>query len=186
MKNIIISMLSIVALLATSCGDDEDPIPVNPEEVITTVVVTLTPTSGTPVILRSEDLDADGPNPPVVTVSGDLMPTTAYTGTIQFLDETEAPAEDITEEVEDEAVDHQVFYQIGGSLELSVTYTDTDTNGNPIGLTFNALSGNASTGTFLVTLRHEPDKNATGVSDGDIANAGGETDVAQSFDLTIQ
>ena len=108
------------------------------------------------------------------------------TGTIEFLNETETPAEDVTEEVEDEDDEHQIFYEIGGTLELDVTYTDMDGDGNPVGLTFNALAGNASSGTFLVTLRHEPDKNAAGVSDGDITNAGGETDIAQSFDLTIQ
>jgi len=185
MKNKLITFLSIIVVFLSAC-DDDDPIPVNPEEVITTMIVTLTPPAGAPVVLTSRDLDADGPNPPVVTVSGDLTATTAYTGTIEFLNETETPAEDVTEEVEEEDDEHQVFYQIGGSLELDVTYTDTDDDGNPVGLTFTALAGTASTGTFVVTLRHEPDKSAAGVSDGDITNAGGDTDITESFDLTIQ
>ena len=185
MKNNLIAILLILAVFISAC-DDDDPIPVNPEEVITTVIVTLTPPSGPPIVLRSQDLDADGPNPPVVTVSGDLAPSTTYTGTIEFLNETESPAEDVTEEVEEEDDEHQVFYEIGGTLDLDVTYTDTDDDGNPVGLTFTAVAGNASSGTLLVTLRHEPDKNAAGVSDGDITNAGGDTDIAQSFDLTIQ
>ncbi len=185
MKNKFLAILLSLTVFATAC-DDDDPVPVNPEEVITTLIVTLTPTTGTPVVLTSRDLDGDGPNAPVVTVSGDLTATTSYTGTVEFLNETENPAEDVTEEVEEEDDEHQVFYEIGGSLELDVSYTDMDDDGNPVGLTFTAIAGNASSGTILVTLRHEPDKNATGVSDGDITNAGGETDIAESFDLTIQ
>ena len=36
-------------------------------------------------------------------------------------------------------------------------------------------------GQFTVTLRHEPDKSAQGVSAGDITNAGGETDIEVSL-----
>jgi len=37
-----------------------------------------------------------------------------------------------------------------------------------------------------VTLRHQPDKGAIGVSDGDITNAGGETDIEVLFDVIIE
>jgi len=37
-----------------------------------------------------------------------------------------------------------------------------------------------------ITLRHEPAKDATGVSDGDITNAGGETDISVNFPVEIQ
>ncbi|HBK71516.1 MAG TPA: type 1 periplasmic binding fold superfamily protein, partial [Flavobacteriaceae bacterium] len=35
-------------------------------------------------------------------------------------------------------------------------------------------------------LRHEPNKSASGVSDGDITNAGGETDIEVIFNITVQ
>ena len=41
-------------------------------------------------------------------------------------------------------------------------------------------------GTITVTLRHEPNKDAAGVSSGDIANAGGETDIEVTFNVEIQ
>ncbi len=53
-----------------------------------------------------------------------------------------------------------------------------DGNGNPVGLTFNLTTGDATTGSVTIILRHEPMKDASGVSDGDITNAGGETDIS--------
>lgn len=182
----LILVLSLIITLVFACGDDDNPVPINPEELITTVIVTLTPASGPAVTLQSQDLDGDGPNPPVVTVSGNLAANSSYEGTIQFLDESQNPAEDITAEVQDEDEEHQVFYQAGGGVQITVTYQDQDSDGNPVGLEFDLTTSAASSGTLLVTLRHQPDKSAAGVADGDITNAGGETDIAQSFDITIQ
>jgi len=62
-----------------------------------------------------------------------------------------------------------------------------DADGNPIGLDF-IVTTDATTGTeaFTITLRHEPSKDAAGVSAGDITNAGGETDVEVTFNVTVQ
>jgi hypothetical protein len=65
------------------------------------------------------------------------------------------------------------------------TYTDSDSSGRPIGLTFNYVSGNAGTGNLTVTLRHMPNKAAAGVAAGDITNAGGSTDVQVQYPITI-
>ncbi|TPV33331.1 type 1 periplasmic binding fold superfamily protein [Paucihalobacter ruber] len=182
-----LSMLAIAALTFNSCSNDDDaPDPVNEEEVITTVIVSLTPQgSGTAVTLTSRDLDGDGPNAPIVTVSGPLSVGTVYNGSIQFLNELENPAEDITEEVAEEDDEHQVFYSVTGGIG-SITYTDSDGNGNPLGLAFTlSTSASATTGVMTVILRHEPNKNAAGVSDGDITNAGGETDIEVSFNVAV-
>ena len=182
-----IAQVICFTFLLIACSDDEEPIPVNEEEVITTMNITLSPGSGgSPIFLQAQDLDGDGPNPPVVTVSGPLQAGQVYNGSIELLNETETPPEDITEEVEGEGEEHQFFFQTGGNLDLIMDYTDQDSNGNPVGLAFTATAGTASSGTLTVVLRHEPDKNAAGVSDGDIANAGGETDIDQDFSLEIQ
>ena len=187
LKNIDTLILIPAAILLFACADDDEPIPVNEEEVITTLTVTLAPQGGgSPIFLQTRDLDGDGPNAPVVTVSGPLASGQVYDGSIELLNETESPAENITAEVEEEDDEHQFFFQIGGTLDLATDYTDQDGNGNPVGLSFTATAGAASSGTFTVVLRHEPDKNAAGVSDGDLANAGGETDISQDFSLEIQ
>ena len=183
MKNLkLIALLVIPAIFSTSCSNDDAP--VNEEEVITTVRTTLTG-GGQVITLTSRDLDGDGPNTPVVTVSGNLVAGTTYTGSTTFLNELENPAEDITVEVEEEGADHQVFYQLTSSIG-TVTYTDTDANGKPIGLNFTLVAGTSgSTGTLTVTLKHLPNKTATGVAAGDITNAGGNTDAAVTFSVAV-
>ncbi len=185
MRNLKFLATAIFAtVLFTSCSNDDDntPAPVNEEEVITTLTVTLTPEGGgTAVTLQTRDLDGDGPNAPVITVSGDLTNGVTYNGSIVLLNETVDPAENITTEVEEEANDHQFFYTIAGGLDASTTYSNLDGNGNPLGTEFTLTTGAASTGTLTFTLRHEPTKPNTGLGD-----AGGETDIAATFDVTAQ
>ncbi len=183
-----LSFLFISTLILTSCsGDDDSSEPINEEEVITTLTATLVPTTGETVILEFRDLDGDGPNAPEITVSSALAADMTYTGSLSLLNETETPAENINEEIEEEAEAHQFFYQVASSLNISnLTYQDQDGNGNPIGLDFSFETGAASTGDMTIILRHEPNKDAQGVSDGNIANAGGETDISVPFSLTIE
>lgn len=163
-----------------SCNNDDDnPEPVNEEEVITTMTVSLTG-GGSTVTLQSRDLDGDGPGDPVITV-GELAANTTYSGSIVLLNEAETPAENKTEEIAEEDEEHQFFFTASGAI-ASVTYADQDGNGNPVGLSFNLVTGDAGSGTLLITLRHEPKK----PNDGSLADAGGETDIAQSFSLTVE
>lgn len=185
MKNLkFLALYFTATLLLASCSSDDGNEPINEEEVITTVKVALTGGT-TPITLEWKQLDESAA--PVITVSGDLNSNTTYTGTISILNELENPADNITLEIAEEADEHQFFYQVGSGLNISnLTYLDADTNGNPLGLSFSFDTGEASTGNFTITLRHDLNKSAAGVSDGQIANAGGETDVEVTFPLTIQ
>ncbi len=174
--------LATASLFLASCSDDDNG-PVNEEEVITTVTTTLT-NGSTTITLTSRDLDGDGPNAPVVTVSGDLTANTVYNGEITFLNETVTPADNITAEVEEEGEEHQIFYQIPAALG-TIGYTDFDVNAKPVGLTFTYTTGNAGTGNLTVTLRHLPNKSAAGVAAGDITNAGGATDAQVTYPIVI-
>ncbi|MDT7832104.1 type 1 periplasmic binding fold superfamily protein [Flavobacteriaceae bacterium S356] len=186
MKNFkLLTLLFIATTVFVSCNDS-DPVPVNEEEVITTLIATLTPQGGvTDITLQSQDLDGDGPNAPVITVSGNLAANTTYNGILRVLNETETPAENVTLEVESEGDEHQFFFTSDNNL-VSSAYTDMDANGRPIGITFTLTTTNAGTGNLTITLRHEPVKTATGVSAGDITNAGGETDIEATFAITVQ
>ena len=175
-------ILAVTGLFFTACSDDDDtPDPVNEEEVITTMTITLDG-GGTTITLRTRDLDGDGPDAPVVTVSGNLAASTTYEGSIELLNETESPAEDITEEVEEEDDEHQFFYIVGGGLDATTEYGNFDGDGNPLGTEFTLTTGAASTGTLAITLRHEPKK----PNDGTLGDAGGETDITETFNLTIE
>ncbi|WP_299836643.1 type 1 periplasmic binding fold superfamily protein [uncultured Tenacibaculum sp.] len=187
MKSIkLLALLFISALVFTGCSDDDTPDEVVEEEVITTMTITLSATGQTDVVLRSQDLDGDGPNAPVLTVSGPFAANTTYTGSIVLLNETESPAENITEEIEEEDEEHQFFYTATGVNATFAYAGPNDENGNPVGLNFTLTTGAASTGSLGFTLRHEPMKTATGVSTGDITNAGGETDIETTFNVTVQ
>ena len=180
MKNI--SFYALLSIAMIGCSDDDTaPEVINDEELITTVILTLTQESGDQVVLTTVDRDGDGPDEPVTTVVGSFSENTQYQGAVQFLNETEDPAEDITEEVEEEADEHQVFYTISEGLNITTTYVDFDDNDNPLGVNITLETGEASSGSLTVTLRHEPVKPNDGLD-----SAGGETDIATSFDVTIE
>ncbi len=178
--------LMLAVLVMTGCSSD-DPDPVDEPELITTLNVTFTNTANASDVVTASfrDLDGEGGNDGVTT-NPTLSADATYTVTLEFLNESETPAEDITAEVREEDEEHQVFFISGASLNLTYAYGDQDPNNNPIGLTGTATIGAAGSGTLDVVLVHEPMKSATGVSSGDITNAGGEEDIRVQFTVTIQ
>lgn len=177
-------LLLTLGFFFSGCEQDDPVIP-NEEELITTLGYTLTPVNGTDVVtLLFQDFDGDGGDAPIIT-GGMLAANETYTGSLQLLNESETPTEDITAEVEEEDLEHQFFFQsdIAG---LNVIYGDQDSEGNPLGLRSTLITGDAASGTLTVTLRHEPNKSASGVSDGLLENAGGETDIEVTFPIDVQ
>jgi len=181
-------ILLISTLFLFSSCEKKDPEPINEQELITTVTYTLTATGKPTVVLSFKDLDGDGGNAPVL-VGGTLAPNTVYSGSLNLLNELKSPAENITKEIEEENKEHQFFFSAtvgsNGGLNVSVAYDDTDGT-NPVGLKTKVTTGAASQGKLRVTLLHGPNKSAAGVSDGNSANAGGETDIEVEFDVTIE
>ena len=176
--------LLIPVALFTAC-DDDDPEIDNEEEVITTLIYTLTPDGGgAPVVMTFRDLDGDGGNAPTIT-GGTLQNNTNYSGALTLTNETETPAEDITAEVRTEDDEHQFFFSVSNDI-LTVTYGDMDGNSNPLGLVTTVATTNTGNTDMTIVLRHEPDKSAAGVADGDITNAGGETDIEVTFPVVVQ
>ncbi|HEX8575116.1 MAG TPA: type 1 periplasmic binding fold superfamily protein [Flavobacterium sp.] len=187
MKNFkILAIALTVTLSFSSCDKDDDNTVINEEELITTVTTTLS-IGDQIVTLTSRDLDGDGPGQPEVTVSGPLSANTTYLGMVQFLNEAKIPVEDITQEVAEEGEDHQVFYRAPAAIgAFGYTGTDNDDNGKPIGLRFTLQTGaTGGSGIITVTLRHLPNKSASGVADGDITNAQGATDAEVMYPVTI-
>jgi len=182
MKTIkLLAIVLLTSIVFTSCKKD-DPAPVNEEEVITTMTVTLSPDAGgTDIVLKSLDIDGDGPGTPVITVSGNLTAGATYNGSIVLLNETVNPAENVTLEVIDENTEHQFFYTPGAGLDVATSYANFDDNGNNFGTQFTLVAGAAGTGNLTVTLIHQPTKPNTGLTD-----AGGETDFEATFPVTIE
>jgi len=172
-------ILGLFIVSFTGCG--EDPVPVNDEEVITTLRLTFDEldqnlvSTGNPKTYSYADPDGDGGNNPVVD-NIVLNAGTAYDLTVEFLNESVNPVVNITPEIILEGESHQIFYEYTGTGLAVFNYTDFDINQNPIGVTNRLYAESVGSGTLTITLRHLPDKNAAGVSNGDITNAGGATD----------
>jgi len=188
-KNLLLLALIGVTLSACKKDKEEDapaPTPVNEEELITTVLLTFTDSENASniFVLRWEDLDGDGGNAPVIT--GDTLPNNrAFNLAVRVLNESVVPVDEITDEVAAEGEEHQFFFE-SLATTLVVTYNDTDAGGAPIGLSNVATTGALGVGSLKVTLRHEPNKGAAGVANGDITNAGGETDIEVTFPVVVE
>jgi hypothetical protein len=183
--------LFILSLIFTGCSDDDDhddhSHPVNEEEVITTIEVTLSDGTNSYVLIW-EDLDGDGPDLPIIT--GATIPSNSYDAEIQLYNKTLDPTDDeyvVTTEILEEDVDHQFFFNASNGLNVfDFVYADADVDGNPIGQQFIIEDVSGSGGDLNIVLLHEPNKNADGVSDGDITNAGGDTDIDITFPIIVQ
>lgn len=184
LKTLSLIFASVLLIGLTSCSNDDDNTvePVNEEEVITTLILTMTSAGNPTITLTSDDPDGDGPNPPVVTVSGPFVAGATYQGSVRVENRTEDPAENITEEVEEEDDEHQFFFNATAGLQLTTTYGNFDGDGNPLGTQIETVAGAASAGSWTVTLRHVPKK----PNDGTLADAGGETDIQVIFPVSIQ
>ena len=185
MKNYI--LMSAVALLslATSCKkDDDDPTNPNPtpneSELITTIKLQFTDSANVQpnVTFAFRDPDGDGGADPVQFDTIRLAANTTYFATILLLDESQSPADTISNEVAEEAADHMFFFANSG-VNIATTYTDSDVNGLPVGLATRWVTGTPGTGTSTITLKHQP-----GVKDG--TQAPGETDVEVQFRSEVQ
>ena len=180
----------LIASAITSCQPGKDdpitpPQPPNEQEVITTLILNFDNTgAGADKELRFTDADGDGGGVPVLDVDT-LDASSVYNVSILVLNETANPVDTISNEILDEGVDHQFFFTPMGP-NIGYVYADVDVDGNPIGLLTTMTTGALSSGTFKVTLLHALDKNAAGVSGGDMTNAGGETDLEVTFPLVIE
>lgn len=186
MKTKIILLIALISssILFTNCK--KDPPKPNEEELITTVIATWTPvTGGDPIVFVWQDLDGDGGNAPVITTAP-LQAGITYDISVRFLNESVTPIDEITEEIEAEDDHHQIFYKwTPAGLFMDFVYQDFDHHGKPLGLKARLKAGIPATGTFNVKLLHEPNKSAPGVPDGNPTNAGGDTDVDVTFNVTI-
>lgn len=172
----------VLMIFATSCGEDEDPLIENEEEVITAMTLTLFPNGPQETItLGFSDPDGDGGNDPMFSTTGQLVANASYRGQLSFANEDGA----IDAEIVDEGIDHQVFYQAEGGLNMTLSYLDFDLLSQPLGLMADVTTGAAGSGQLTITLRHEPTKNPiVAIDRPDLA--GGETDVEVTFEVTVQ
>lgn len=178
-----------------SCRKDDDRpnggIP-NEEELITTVKLRFENTQNVndTVLAIFQDIDGQGGLAPSQFDTIQISAGKEYLLSINVLDESNSNnIIDITNEIKEEAADHQFFFG-GSSIDLNhltIKYGDIDENSFPVGLLDTVQANTVGTDLKLkVILKHEPNKNASGVSDGNINNAGGDTDIELDFSVNIE
>ncbi|MEQ9104201.1 MAG: hypothetical protein RIE53_05845 [Rhodothermales bacterium] len=178
---LLLSAALIVALSASGCDSTEpDDHGAGDEELITRIQLTLTSPQAPQVVVEATDPDGDGANLTIGTLV--LKAGVTYTGTIGVFDDVNG--ENVGAEIDEEADEHQFFFLPGGqdASRLSVTVTDSDSNGLPVGLAFTVAttSGGAGQASLRVILSHFDDDPKDGVNQSD------ETDIDVTFPVTIE
>lgn len=170
--------LSFSSLWMFNSCKPEDPTPTNEEELITSLVLNFTDSLTQQVqTFQFRDPDGAGGNNPTIFDSLKLKSNSTYLVSVLLLDESKSPVDTISNEVEEEGVDHQFFFN-ATNVSVQTTYEDQDANGDPIGLLSKWKTGAAGNGSVMVVLKHQPgEKNGS--------QASGETDVEVSFPTQI-
>jgi hypothetical protein len=178
-KKLLLGFTALALVTGFSACKDDDPKPENPEELITTLKLTFTDSANTANNFTVTFADPDGPggNTPTTYDSIALQTNKTYLVSVQLLNESVSPAEDITLEVEEEKDEHLFGYTT--STNVAITTTDFDSNNIPVGIQTKWKTTSASVGNTTVVLKHQP-----GIKTGDIAL--GETDVEVVFYTAIQ
>jgi hypothetical protein len=179
----IVAALSLIVVIGCKEDNPAKPEPVNPQELITKVMLTLTPAGGgAAVTVTFNDPDGDGGNAPTIGTLT-LKAGTTYNGTIELLDETKSPADTITAEVEEESDAHQFFYTPEGGIvgRVTVTILDMDSKNLPVGLQYRVAvsAGAAVSGSLNVVLSHYDAKPKDGVNRSD------ESDIDIDFPVNV-
>jgi hypothetical protein len=197
LKSIFMSFVGLTfCFLFSSCEDDDAPAAENEVEVITRATLTFTPVlGGTTVVTVANDVDGLGPGNFVQESIPVLESSTVYDLFISVEDARDpADIENITEEVEEEANEHQFYFFVTNNVFLEdplappgSVYRDFDVNFLPLGLDTRWTSNpSGGTGTFRVVLKHQPgEKNQATASDRMLGVATGDTDFDFTFDIAV-
>ncbi|UZD23756.1 hypothetical protein PBT90_10185 [Algoriphagus halophytocola] len=188
--------IALVSFTFASCTS-EDPEPENDGEVITDVTLTFQELddSNNPVGDAMEFTASDsegieiGGTPEIETVM--LTAGKTYQMSVEVFNSI--AGEDITEEISEEADEHQ-FYFLGSAFVGTpvLTYQYDDEGGINLGLNgIVSVVADPSTNnaTMQVLLRHDLDKNYPGADNPnftDYAQAGGESDLDITFPVIIE
>jgi hypothetical protein len=176
-------IIIIFAMALSACRKEKGES--NEEELITTMIVTATPQGGgTPLEFRFEDLD--GPGGDNATQDNIVLAANkTYDVAITLLNETVNPAEDITEEVEEEGDAHRLYYEPAAGSNITASDLDTDGAGVPLGITSTWTTTSAATGSITITLRHYPGNPPDKQIPDPVNSPKSSTDITVTFITTV-
>lgn len=178
-------LLSAAVLTFTACEKD-DVEEQNEEEVITTVQLTFVPVGGgATLVYKYDDPDGDGGSAPVADQVV-LAPNKTYNVSIQLLNKTVNPAEDLTAEVQGEADAHRLYYEPSSGSNITVSNLNNDGNGVPLGTTSTWTTTAAANGTIKVTLRHYAGNPPNKAAGDPVNSSKSSTDAEVTFTTSVR
>lgn len=186
-KNLLKATFGILisSVLITSCKK-ETPVEPNEEEVITTMKLTFVPIGGGETLTYQFD-DPDGPGGTMPTKDEIVLaPSRSYNVSVQLLNKTVTPEEDITTEIQAESDAHRFYYEPSTASNINISGLDNDGNGVPLGITGTWATGNVTTGKIKITLRHYPGTPPGKEISDPVNSAKSDTDVEVEFNTKIQ
>ncbi len=140
-----ITIITILTISSCSKEDPKQPLPSNPQEVLTTILIkgynqNDSLNTNDQFNYKWEDLDGDGGNLPVIDTIN-LDSGIIYTCEIIILDKTKTPFDTVSNAIEEEKNAHQFFFTPSANLisKIKAEILDFDTNipSLPVGLSFN-------------------------------------------------
>jgi hypothetical protein len=170
--------------LITSCSsDDDNPPPVNPEEIITNVTLTFTNNANAADIVTLASVAPDGQDgTSTETITGNFTSGATYTLDLAITNASETPADDVlNDDIIPEADEHFFTYAVN-NINLTMTRDGDDINGpngSKLGVNTTWVAGAVSTGNVQIKLTHEP--TSTDDSSGFGTATGGSEDLNITF-----
>ena len=173
--------MAILLIALAACKKETQPAEENDMELITTIQLDFEHDGSTQkATFIWEDADGPGGDEPYSDTIK-LKAGTMYSVTVSFWNKTLNPAEDITNEVQNESEHHRIYYEPGAATGIIVDGLDDDVSGMPLGVNSVWTTTDVSAGNVLVVLRHYPEG---GKRPGDeINNPASTTDAGAVFEV---
>lgn len=192
----IIYVILITAFLLGCGEEDDEQIPQDADreqkEFITTVNLTFVEI-GNPsnsIYVRWSNPDGFGSDriPDIQPNTIALKNQKRYLLNLELLNESDPNnIVEVNNLIKDSSEEHQIFFtgELVKNDNLSITYDDKDTNGNPLGLESEVLTLTPGSGSLVITLLHGLNKNTEAAKKGIFEEIGGEIDLQLELNVTI-
>lgn len=150
--------LLLVILLMSSCKKVDEAQNNSDHNAITTITLTFKQAGVQKSIAIFDDPDGIGGNNPIRFDTIKLQANQTYQVEINLQNKTGGSTKEMTAEIRTAGNEHEFFYT-SNNVNISITKTDVDVNGFPLGITSTwqtSAATTTNTSTVRVQLKHKP------------------------------
>jgi hypothetical protein len=153
-KKISIVLIGFLVVIA-ACKKTANPNSENEHEAINKVEIRFSRAGTLVQTAVIEDLDGDGGNPPSRIDTIRLAPSQTYTAAVSIKNVVNGVEKDLSSKIAQQGRSHEFFFLPTG-VSATITKTDLDALGFPIGFNSNWAVGAAASGSIQFKLMHKP------------------------------